>query len=219
MTDWKKRILKADTVHKQPIILELCKGKSVLDVGCVGQDLDPSSDSWLHARIKKTAARTVGCDINLEGIKQLNALGMNIITPEQLTEKGELFDVIVMGDVIEHVNDPGAFLQFYSSFLNENGTIIVCTPNSFGIRYVLQVLFYGKPSTNSEHTLFLDPFVMLEMIQRIQLRPVDFKWLYEYQKPKNIKQRIIYAMSACWIAIRRYFRPNFMMVLEKIPNA
>lgn len=215
MNELEKRILKAETRHKQEIVLSYCKDKSVLDVGCVGQDLDPASENWLHAKVRKVAKEVVGCDINVEGIRQLEQLGYTIYTPEQLEQNQQRFDIVLMGDVIEHVNDPGAFLEFYKQFLNPGGKILVCTPNAFGIRYILQVFFYGKPSTNPEHTLFLDPFVMLEMTSRISLKMADFAWLYEYQKPGNLQRRIIYGLSAFLIFLRRYYRPNFFITFER----
>jgi 2-polyprenyl-3-methyl-5-hydroxy-6-metoxy-1,4-benzoquinol methylase len=213
--NWFTYILKAKTVHKQPQILAFCENKRVLDVGCIGQDLNPSSKEWLHNNIKSVAATLKGADINQPMIEKLNAENWDIVHPDRLETMHERFDVVVMGDVIEHVNDPGSFLTFYARFLENDGIIIVCTPNAFGIRYVLQVLFYGKPSTNPEHTLFLDPFVMLELVSRIDLKVVDFYWLHEYTKPHNWKQKFIRGLSSCFIFFRNYFRPNFMLVLQK----
>lgn len=207
---------KAKVVHKQAKILELCKDKSVLDVGCIGQDLNPSEKNWLHAKIKSVASNITGTDINTKSIHHLKAEGWNIVHPDELNiDNSTKYDVIVMGDVIEHVNDPGEFLTFYNQFLNDDGIIIVCTPNAFGIRYFLQVLFFGKPGTNPEHTLFLDPMVMCELVSRINLTPKEFFWLYEYTPPKSFPQKIIRAISSCFIFFRSYFRANFMIVLSK----
>lgn len=195
--------------------MDFCRNKTVLDVGCVGQDLDPNSPEWLHAKVKSVAESVVGADINTEGIEKLAALGYTIYTPEQLEQMEDKYDVVLMGDVIEHVNDPGSFLQFYAKFLKPGGKIIVCTPNAFGIRYVFQVLFYGKPNTNPEHTVFLDPMVMIELTGRIGLKMADFYWLYEYQRPTNFQRRFIYGLSSLFIFFRRYFRPNFFITFEQ----
>lgn len=42
----------------------------------------------------------------------------------------ELFDVIVMGFVLEHVDDPVQILKRYRKFLNPNGTVFVTVPNA-----------------------------------------------------------------------------------------
>lgn len=211
----KKQLATATTKYKPELIVDLCRHKTVLDVGCVGQDLDPNSENWLHNKIKAVASSVLGCDINQEGLDNLTQLGFNVCMPEVLSEKQELYDVVVMGDVIEHVNDPAAFLSFYKAFLKPDGIMVVCTPNAYGVRYFLQVFFYGIPSTNPEHTVFFDPLVLEELVGRIDLKITGFHWLYEYQTAKNWKQRIIYGISSLFILFRSYFRPNFVVILSK----
>jgi SAM-dependent methyltransferase len=210
-----KVISKAGRIEKFSSIVDRCQGKKVLDVGCVGQDRSSHSSDWLHGRIGKVAGSLLGVDINKEQMKVLNDQGCKIVLPEELEEINEKYDVIVMGDVIEHVNDPGAFLEFYLPYLNEGGTMIICTPNSFGVRYFLQVLIYGKPGTNDEHTLAFDPYVMLELFGRTGLVPVEFFWLQEYKARSNWKQSIILGVSAFFILLRKYFNSNFMFIVTK----
>src|SRR5690554_5159165 len=212
---WINRIRKAKSVDKFDYIVDYCKNKHVLDVGCIGQDKTIESDTWLHGRIKKVASKLIGADIIESEITRLKQLGFNIMKPEELSEANEKFDLIIMGDVIEHVNDPGQFLAFYAQFLKDNGEMIICTPNSFGIRYILQVFFYGKPSTNEEHTMAFDPYVMLELFQRIGLKPSSFLWLKEYHKGRNIQQKIILFLSSIAIFLRKYYQPNFMYIIKK----
>ncbi len=42
----------------------------------------------------------------------------------------ELFDVIVMGFILEHVDDPGLILSRYKKFLNPGGKIFIAVPNA-----------------------------------------------------------------------------------------
>lgn len=212
---WVNNFRKAQKRDKFNTIVEMCSGKSVLDVGCVGQDKGYDHESWLHGRIAKVSESLVGADINQEGIDAMNQMGYSVFQPEELEKTQKKFDLVVMGDVIEHVNDPGSFLAFYAQFLNEGGKMIICTPNSFGIRYIIQVLIYGKPGTNEEHTVSFDPYVMLELFQRIGLEPVEFYWLKEYRKGANWKQKFILALSSIYIGLRKYFNSNFMFVVKK----
>lgn len=45
-------------------------------------------------------------------------------------ETKEKFDVIVMGFILEHVDDPDLILKKYKSFLKPNGKIFIAVPNS-----------------------------------------------------------------------------------------
>lgn len=212
--EWSKKFKSAKKIDKFDFIIESCKEKVVLDVGCVGQDKSHTSDAWLHGRIKKVAKDLTGADIMKNEIEELNKQGYSIYLPEDLLKANKKFDLIVMGDVIEHVNDPGQFLSFYAQFLTEKGEMVICTPNSFGVRYFIQVLFYGKPGTNDEHSLSFDPYVMLELFKRVQIVPVKFYWLNEYHKGNNWKQKIILALSRFYIFFRSYFNSNFMFIVK-----
>lgn len=212
---WMSIICSAKRIEKFSSIVKFCEGKDVLDVGCVGQDRSFENSGWLHGELKKVSNKLVGADINKEAMDQLNTKGFSIYLPEELKGKTERYDIIVMGDVIEHVNDPGSFLEFYAQFLKEDGKMIICTPNVFGIRYIIQVLFYGKPGTNEEHTVGFDPYVMLELFGRIKLEPKEFYWLSEYKNASNWKQRIILGLSSVFIAMRKYFNSNFMFIVTK----
>lgn len=211
---WIRKFRKAERKDKFSFIVSYCKGKTVLDVGCIGQDKGVDHNDWLHGRIQKVAERLVGSDINSEEIGKLNSQGFEIYLPEELNANDQ-YDLIVMGDVIEHVNDPGAFLSFYSDFLKPDGEMIICTPNSFGIRYFIQVLVYGKPGTNDEHTISFDPYVILELFKRINLKPVEFYWLKEYKSGSNFQQRSILVLASFFILLRRYFNPNFMYIVQR----
>jgi len=212
--NWMKKICKAKKIEKFSSIVRFSEGKKVLDVGCVGQDKSFESEGWLHGDIKKVAKSLVGADINVEKMQELNEKGYNILLPEQIEGLNEKFDLIVMGDVIEHVNDPGNFLEFYSTFLKEDGEMIICTPNVFGARYFIQVLIYGKPGTNDEHTVGFDPYVMLELFGRIKLKPTEFFWLKEYKTGSNWKQKVILGLSSIFIGLRKYFNSNFMFIVR-----
>jgi SAM-dependent methyltransferase len=206
---------KAKRIDKFETIVELCKGKHVLDVGCIGQDKKNDNPKWLHGRIKEVAANLIGVDIDLDGISELKKHEFTIYTPDEIEAYNGKFDYVIMGDVIEHVNDPCQFLEFYSKFLLDEGKMVVCTPNTFGIRYFLQVLIYGKPGTNEEHTLGFDPYIMLELFTRINLKPYKFYWLKEYHRGNNFQQKFILFVSAIFIRIRKYFNSNFMYIIEK----
>jgi len=214
--NWLKKINKAKTVNKFDKVIQLCEDKKVLDVGCVGQDKSYQSELWLHARIKKVSRDLIGSDIDVEGAKVLNSKGFIVFTPDELNaQRDEMkFDVIVMGDVIEHVDNPVEFLNFYSQFLTENGTMLICTPNVLGARYSLQVLFFGNSGTNPEHTFGFEPYTILELFSRSKVEPVSFYWLKEYSKPQNYKQIYIRLHAAFLIFLRKYYHANFMFIVK-----
>ncbi|MCE3294349.1 MAG: Methyltransferase type 11 [Crocinitomicaceae bacterium] len=219
MTNSKEAFLqvfkKTKLSRKDGFILELAKGKRVLDVGCVGQDLSYSEQDWLHNKLQKTALSVDGVDINREGIAALNDKGYNILHIDELKEKQLRYDLVVIGDVIEHVDNLCEFLNFYKEFLTENGRIVITTPNPFSFRQNLSVFLYKIPSVNQEHTCWLDPITFVEIANRCELKIERFAWLGEYTKAQNFQQKVIYGISRLFYGWRKYYSPNFGFLVSR----
>lgn len=205
---------KAKILNKQPAVLDWCRNKKVLDVGCIGQDKPAESADWLHGKIKTVASALIGADINTEQISKLNQSGYNILTPELLEQSGNKFDIVLMADVIEHVDDVAAFLKFYLRFLNEGGKLIITTPNPFSIRQTTSIFLYGQPGINPEHTASLDPITMSEVFSRLELRVEYFCWLHEYSVLPKLRYKILYPVFRLMYSIRKFYSPNFLFVVS-----
>lgn len=213
-----KRIQKSRKSEKAILIPALCAGKRVLDVGCVGQDIDYNNPGWLHNKIRNAAISLDGVDIADEGIRALRDKGYSIYTPDELRTSGKSYDLIVMSDVIEHVNDPIVFLKFYSAFLAEKGSIIITTPNAHGIRNFTNILFRNDFAVNTEHTFWFCAKTIMEVAERAELNFVEFYWLDEYFKLNEIKEmkfKIIHIINRFFMKMRSNFYPNFMIILSK----
>lgn len=213
-----KRIKISAEAEKNLIIPGLCKGLSVLDVGCVGQDYDYDNPLWLHNLIKSSSGSLDGVDIQEEGIRILREKGYSVFSAEDLSNSGRTYDIIVMSDVIEHVNDPVGFLKFYAGFLVPDGKILITTPNAHGIRNFTSILIRNNYSVNPEHTLWLCPKTMLEIASRAGLEFSDFFWLREYYRLKDIKgfrYRLTWRINRLFEKIRSNFHPNFLIILTK----
>jgi hypothetical protein len=53
--------------HRESLILNSCRGRSVLDVGCLGQPRNHDSEHWLPGELRKVASNLMGVDINRAG--------------------------------------------------------------------------------------------------------------------------------------------------------
>lgn len=217
-TEYKLRIKKAKVTDKQPKVIELCAGKTVLDVGCVGQDINYSNPDWLHNRIKGVCAGIDGVDIDSAGVSKLCEKGLSVFLPDELVSLNKKYDIVMMADVIEHVNDPVAFLSYYSAFLNDKGKIVITTPNAHAVRNFTSILLWNNYSINAEHTMWLCPKTMLEITRRAGLKFSDFWWLNEHFKIselKGFKNRTVFRINSMLQRLRTNFYPNFMFIVSK----
>lgn len=154
------------------------RDKKVLDIGVVEHSIEHmESDGWLHKKIVENSSYCIGVDIVSDLVNILNERGYNVKDVDATSDIyiGEKFDVVVIGDVIEHVNNPIKLLEFAKRHLNENGKIIVSTPNVFYYKNVLQVLTKSTYIANFEHTMWITPSMALEMARRSGLMLDSYK--------------------------------------------
>jgi SAM-dependent methyltransferase len=158
-------------------VVQLARGKRVLNIGCCGSDVLMACET-VHRQIAKVASFCVGLDIYEEGVLKMKADGENVFLAN--AEYFELdikdFDLIVLGDIIEHVSNPGLALDNANRHLQDNGKIVITTPTPFSLTHMLRVLIRGTYYVNSEHVLWFDPIMLAFLLERSGFRPERIFW-------------------------------------------
>ena len=149
-------------------------GKDILHVGCADHDVDEiaSSDRWLHAHLVKEAKSTLGLDILAEDCAKLRARGFDAVAGDACTiDIGRTFDVIVAGEIIEHVENPGQMLRNLARHLRPGGDLILTTPNAhFALHMVESMFFDTRYRWQPQHVAWYDPFTLCNMVERCGLK-------------------------------------------------
>jgi 2-polyprenyl-3-methyl-5-hydroxy-6-metoxy-1,4-benzoquinol methylase len=111
------------------ILSKVVNAKKVLDVGCYGEDIKFDHPLWLHRLISSKAEYTLCIDINPEAEK-LRDYGFNVIIGDaQKMYIEEQFDVVVASELIEHLENPGFFLDSVKRVLKPDEFLVITTPN------------------------------------------------------------------------------------------
>ena len=140
---------KIQIVQRVEFIKKMCAGKNVLHLGCTNYPYTDSSlenNDLLHLELLKISQKVVGFDFDRQGLDILAARGIENLHRADLenlqeVELNETFDVIVAGEIIEHLSNPGLFLRGIKRFMNPNTTLLLTTINAFcGLRFVLYAL-------------------------------------------------------------------------------
>lgn len=148
------------SVHpdRKQYIAEYCRGRKVLHIGCTDAGLAReriNAESHLHLRLLTCAERVWGVDIDEEGLEILRSLGvpdLYCVNAEQLTGLPEEVkpDLIVASEVLEHVSNPGLFLESLSQF---NCEVLLTVPNAYSYR-AFQAMMSGREFVHDDHNYY-----------------------------------------------------------------
>lgn len=173
------------------LILQWVKGPSVLDVGCTGHALAVGSRGWLHGRLREQFTTVVGIDISRENIESLRTQGFSNLHV-QSAESFQLdkqFDTIVAGELIEHLANPGLFLQQARAHLKPKGRLVLTTPHPFSLLDITYALLkFPRTCQNLQHACWFCPQTMKELAARNHLRIEHFELIDDYT-PDNPSRR------------------------------
>ena len=153
-------------------LVDQVKGKSVLDIGMCEHTLERmNSPKWKHRLIKESAARLVGVDVIEDLVQALVEKGFEVVCQDATSDAflGETFDIVHVGDVIEHVADPQRLLAFAARHVAPDGKILVRTPNPHNFDYQYNARRDGISVENLEHISYIVPFHALELARRTGL--------------------------------------------------
>ena len=130
---------------------------------------------------QKLGWTVAGCDVNAEAVDIAinNGLNAQVGTVEAINYAPQSFDVINMGDVIEHVSSPSKTLQLAYQLLKPNGIIVIRTPNaqsSFSLSTLFLSRMTGFPWAHSEapyHLFEFTPKSMQELVKKVGFLPAE----------------------------------------------
>jgi SAM-dependent methyltransferase len=199
--------------QKFELIKEYCRGKDVLDIGCIGDKAESEGgQTGLFNEIEGVAKSVVGVDNNLERIESIRSLNKNIVygDAERLDELKlkRKFEVIVASELIEHLNNFGMFLDGVRDSLADNGRVVITTPNAFFSMYYVYMLLRMKPQIWPEHTCLFDEMTATELFKRHGFEVERFEYMNDLS---NVSAPIKFLFSL-W---NRRFGTYLFFVLKK----
>lgn len=196
------------------VIGPLVTGRRVLDLGCVNHDVreEVARPDWLHRFIADRARSVTGVDSLVEAVIALKLKGYDVVSADVETMNLERrFEVVVAGELIEHLSNVGQFLDRVQAHLTRNGVFIVTTPNAFSLRHMARSILFGVVPTNAEHTALYCPKTLRNILNRHGFRVLQ--QMYYYDDPDTWRSKVERVLS--WP--RRSFAPEMLFVCEVNP--
>lgn len=182
-----KKIKGKNCVNREKYLIEQCKNKRVLHVGCTCYPaffrLYENGD-LLHIMLSSVTNELLGIDIVNDEITVLKNAGysvefMDAKNIDKLSSNYE-FDVILLGDIIEHDSNPGLILEASKTVLSKNGLMIISVPNAFGIVRFLKT-FFQYEQVHCDHVAYYSSGTLETLAEKHNLEVKNTCW-YELDK-------------------------------------
>jgi SAM-dependent methyltransferase len=199
--------------NRMEVIEPLIKDKKVLDLGVVDSRRDRHQTkerleklpNLLFRRICDINPETMGVDIDKQGIALLRKQGFNVEVADVMKmDLGKKFDVIIAGEIIEHLENPGIFLRNMAKHLEPDGVLLVTTPNPFYFKQVWQIFRRNRPQVHEEHTCWFDPMTMSRLAKICGLKLDAGYWIQPSPELAKTWPRLL----------RNYFSHSFVVLLK-----
>ena len=158
---------------REAIILEHARDRDLLDIGCMGR----TQKYKLWPQVKAVAKSYTGIDVqtpNSPDVVQGNMENYDF---------GRTFDVVIAGDVIEHVSNQGLFLDNIVRHLRDDGVLIITTPNAKWPTVFL--------SPHPDHVLWHDRSTLRGVVRRHGLEVKHFQYYYGNKPHYNFFKRLL----------------------------
>lgn len=192
-----------ELVQRLEFIKRVSTGKRVLHLGCTNwpytlEAID--AGTLLHKDLAEVSQELYGFDYDQEGIDVLASKGYNNLYRADLENLEVVpldmtFDVIIAGEMIEHLNNPGRFLDGIKKFMNRETRLVITTINAYsGMRFLVYGL-RGQGGTlepvHPDHVSYYSYSTLRLILQRHGFAVGNFMFydLGEEHRPHNTKLR------------------------------
>lgn len=173
---------------RRELLKRLSEGKRVLHLGCTNHPYTESGlreGDLLHLELARVASDIVGIDNSIPGLQLLEAAGyrnLKVCDLERLDAlaPGELghFDLIVAGEVIEHLTNPGALLRHVQGLMGPSTELVITTINAYSGMRFLQYALRGRGGVNEpvhpDHVAYYSFRTLKLAVERAGLQISEF---------------------------------------------
>lgn len=199
-------------------LIKFVKGKTVLDIGCIGMGTDDiyGGKNWIHGKMVKVAKKVVGIDIQKKEVEKLRERGFDIRlqNAEEPFNLNEEFDVVMAEEVIEHLSNLKTFFANIHRHLKDNGLLIITTPNPQAFEFFLQKLLFGKTLINPYHTHWQDEITLGYTLESNEFELINYFFVEEWAE--NLRGKIFQTLFF-WLP-QCFARGGVYIAKKKVKN-
>lgn len=179
--------------NKKQLIQSLIRSSdTILDVGFWGQGTAHNNVNWVHRLIQETGANVYGVDLVYDE-KKVSPISHYQKTSAEKADFGMLFTKIFAGDIIEHLSNPGLFLNACHGLLDNEGRLIITTPNTFNLFNIAEKMTKTEPTVNSDHTCYFNTRTIKCLLEKnnFEIESINYLYALDVQFTPSWKKRFL----------------------------
>ena len=155
-----------------------CRDRFVLHLGAVGETCQDTerrvagAAGSVHAHLTRIARACVGVDNDAPSVTALTERGIfdNLVLADVTTLRRQdvdlpVIEVIVVGDTIEHLAEPGRLLDALGQLAEAGTRLVVTTPNALGLAVFLRNLA-GHRVDGPDHVCSFNAYTLTNLLGR-----------------------------------------------------
>jgi hypothetical protein len=178
-------------VDRLTLLSARVRGQTVVHVGCADHvELIRGKMErrvWLHQLLCESAKRCVGVDINPRAISYLrDELGLKDVYCADVTRDemsflhGQRWDILVLGEVLEHIGDPMSFLRAIArSFAGRAERILLTVPNALSWGNIRAAMRHQE-CVNTDHKFWFTPYTLGALLTGAGMNVGEFQFCEAY---------------------------------------
>jgi 2-polyprenyl-3-methyl-5-hydroxy-6-metoxy-1,4-benzoquinol methylase len=192
----------------------------VLDVGFWGQGIPAQSPHWPHRTLKESARSVEGIDIEFEE-EELLRQGLDPKNYHRCSAEdfdlNKTYDVIFAGDLIEHLSNPGLFLESCLKHLKEDGFLLITTPNTYNLFSMAGKLTRPEPIVNSDHTCYFNTRTLSVLLKKNKWKATEVAHLYSVGviHKESFKKKFLNLLYLVLSKFTTKFMEDFAVIARK----
>lgn len=188
-------------------LVRFYRDKKILDIGCA---VGFHRDDWMFRNIKSVAKSIRGIDLDADSVRQIREMGFDIeVGNAQSFDLNDTFDLVHAGELIEHLDNPGGFLDSVKKHLGDDGCLLITTPNALRISNFLYAATGGL-RVNAEHTCWFCEYTIKTLLERKGFEVVEYGylrhetfnafrrvmlWIRSYALPERVAFNTLYVLA------------------------
>lgn len=159
------------------LLRELARGKNVIHLGCLDHlpliDEKIARKQWLHKELTEAASHCIGIDVDEQALAHVQKkhgfdnIRLGDFTTAKFPELIQRhWDLAILGELLEHIDNPVSFLSSikrnYAEILDK---IVITVPNAW-TQHTIKNALSSREVINSDHRYWFTPYTLAHVVER-----------------------------------------------------